>query len=147
MKTSQKGLDLIKFFEGLRLNAYLCPAGKRTIGYGHLMKITDEPQITEQEAENILKKDLEYFETEIMKMVKVPLSQNQFDAIVSFTFNLGVGSLGSSTLLQKINNKLFLDCPVELVKWSFIGKERSAGLLKRRLIESCLFLGLDYKLS
>lgn len=147
MKISDKGLELIKFFEGLRLEAYFCPAGLETIGYGHVLKKGDPKKITESEANQILKKDLEYFETEVKNMLKVQVSQNQFDALVSFAFNLGPASLKTSTLLNKLNTKQPLECIVEFLKWTLIGKERSFGLLKRRIIEASMFMGIPYNLS
>lgn len=138
--TSKKGLELIKNFEGLRLNAYYCPAGKLTIGYGHLVNDNEPREITEDVANNLLKQDLETYEAEVRNMVKIPISQGQFDALVSFAFNLGVGSLKTSTLLTHLNSKKIIDAALEFPRWCYVGNEKSLGILKRRLAEATLFL-------
>ena len=143
MKVSQQGLELIKYFEGLRLERYFCPAGKPTIGYGHVMKTGEPIKITQEEAEELLKKDLEVFEKELMNLVQVPISQNQFDALLSFIYNLGSKQLGNSTLLTRLNNGFFLECPSEFLRWKHIGQTPSLGLLKRRLREASLFMGIN----
>ena len=101
METGQKGINLIKKYEGLALKAYLCPANVLTIGYGHTGKdVIPDMQINEVTAEQILKRDLEKFEKAVDRLVTSKINQNQFDALVSFTFNLGEGNLKSSTLLN-----------------------------------------------
>ena len=106
MNTSDAGLKLIRSFEGLRLKAYRCPAGIWTIGYGHTTaagppEVREGMRITAAEAEAILKRDLERFEAAVSAMVKVPLTQAQFDVLVSFAFNCGTAALRRSTLLKR----------------------------------------------
>ena len=104
MKTGEKGIELIKQFEGCKLTAYLCPAKVLTIGYGHTKNVKKGQVITQLEADNLLKEDLTTFEKGITTLVRSNINQNQFDALVSFAFNLGLGNLKSSTLLKKVNN-------------------------------------------
>jgi lysozyme len=107
MKTSEKGIDLLKVLEegkGFSSKSYICSAGKRTIGYGHVILLDDniiEP-ITEDQAEDILEKDVSAAENAINKYVKVPLTQNQFDALVCFVFNVGRTNFKTSTLLKSL---------------------------------------------
>ena len=103
MKTSQKGIELIKRYEGFRAEAYLCPAGIWTIGYGHTADVHEGDSIDGDTAEDFLREDLTSAEGAVEKYVKVPLKQGQFAALVSFTFNLGAGNLYNSTLLKKVN--------------------------------------------
>lgn len=141
MKVNQKGIDLIKNFEGLRLKSYRCPAGVWTIGYGHTGKDVFEGMIiTEAEAESILKKDLEKFEQGVEKAVDVPLSEDQFSALVSFSFNLGLGNLSGSTLLKDLNKKEYQAAADEFPKWRKAGGKVLEGLVKRRAAERDLFL-------
>ena len=103
--TGQAGVDLIKEFEGCRLDAYVCPAGVLTIGYGHTgSDVTPGMTITAAEAEALLKQDLQKFEQAVNHLIKVRLNQNEFDAIVSFTFNCGAGALDSSTFKRRMNS-------------------------------------------
>jgi len=102
---SEKGIELIKHFEGFKLEAYKCSAGVWTIGVGHTgPDVTEGLQISEIQAEELLKKDLRRFEQAITERVKVPINQNQFDALVSFAFNVGISALSSSTLLRLLND-------------------------------------------
>ena len=123
MKTSDAGLKLIMQFEGLRLKAYRCPAGVWTIGYGHTSaagapEVRDGMRISAQEAEAILKRDLAGFEAAVAGMVKTELTQAQFDVLVSFAYNCGVGALKASTLLKRVNAGAFDAVPAELMKWT-----------------------------
>ena len=104
MKITKEGINLIKKFEGLRLEAYLCPAGVWTIGYGHTKGVKKGQVITQLEADNLLKEDLSSFEKGVTSLIKSNINQNQFDSLVSFAFNLGLANLKSSTLLKKVNN-------------------------------------------
>lgn len=145
MTTGKKGLELIKKYEGLRLEAYKCPAGIPTIGYGHTgtvngQKIQMGMKITKDKAEDLLKKDLAVFEKGVSASVKVPLTQTQFDALVSFAYNLGVGSLQSSTLLKLLNQKKYKEAAEEFGKWVKGGGVVLPGLVKRRAEERELFL-------
>lgn len=139
MKTRNK--EIIKQSEGLRLEAYLCPAGVWTIGYGHTGKdVVEGMKITRGEAEKLLEGDLEKFEKDILKMVKVGLTQNQFDALVSFTYNVGGGALKTSTLLKKLNAGDYMGAADEFLKWTKAGGKELPGLVKRRRTERALFL-------
>ncbi|OUV24570.1 MAG: hypothetical protein CBC48_17460, partial [bacterium TMED88] len=102
-RTSQDGIDLIKEFEGLRLESYYCAANVLTIGYGHTSCVYEGQTITEHDAEELLRKDLMWFEQEVCQLINGPLTQHEFDAIVSFTFNVGSGALADSTFRRRMN--------------------------------------------
>jgi lysozyme len=141
MKIGQKGLDLIKSFEGLRLEAYLCPAKIRTIGFGHTGDdVRDGMKITKEEAEKLLQKDLEKFEKTVSESVKVPINRNQFDALVCFSFNVGPGALKSSTLLKLVNENKFKEAADQFIRWNKANGKELAGLTRRRESEKLLFL-------
>jgi len=140
MKTSEQGLSLIKKFEGLRLEAYLCPAGVWTIGYGHTHKVYKGKKITKEEAEKLLKEDLQIFESAICDVVKVPLNQNQFDGIVSFVYNVGIGAFRTSTMLKFINANHFPLAAGQFDRWIYSKGKKLEGLVKRRKEEKELFL-------
>jgi lysozyme len=142
MRTSQVGIDLIKNYEGFSPAIYPCPAGIPTVGYGHVVLKHEKfpPTITKQEAEKILQQDLVQFENSVNNLIKVPLNQNQFDALVSFTFNLGGGALQRSTLRQRLNRGEYRDAANEFTKWVFAGGRRLRGLVRRREAERDLFL-------
>lgn len=147
MKISEAGLKLIMQFEGLRLRAYRCPAGVWTIGYGHTggagaPEVWDGLRISAQEAEAILKKDLAGFETAVAGMVKMELTQAQFDVLVSFAYNCGVGALKASTLLRRVNAGAFDAVPGELMKWTKAKGRELPGLVRRRRAEAALWRGL-----
>lgn len=139
MKISQKGIDLVKHFEGFRDKAYICPAGVLTIGYGHTKNVTKGMVISEKEAEDLLKGDLEHSENVVNKLVEVEITQGMFDALVSFVFNLGEGNFGSSTLLKKLNSKDYYGASEEFQKWRLAGGKVMQGLVKRRSAERDLF--------
>ena len=148
MKTSEAGIDLIKQFEGCKLTAYKCPAGVWTIGYGHTTMageptVVEGMKITAVEAANILKRDLRKFELGVGENVKVPLIQNQFDALVSFAFNCGLGALQKSTLLRKLNAGDYASVPAELMKWTKAGGKELPGLVRRRRAEAGMWRGVD----
>lgn len=147
MKTSQKGLDLIKEYEGLRLNAYLCPAKVWTIGYGHTSAagapaVRRGMKITKARAEEILRADLAKYEAGVLAAVSVPITQGQFDALVSFAYNCGVGALRKSTLLKRVNAKQFDRVPAEFMKWTRGGGKELPGLVRRRRAECALWRGV-----
>jgi lysozyme len=145
METNQKGIDLIKFFEGCKLTAYLCPAGIPTIGYGHTG--TDVTQadvgkktITKEQAEALLISDLPKYEKGVTNNVKSVINQNQFDALVSFVYNLGEGNFKSSTLLKKINaNPNDATIRNEFNKWINSNGKPLSGLVIRRKQEADLY--------
>ena len=147
MIVSKNGLDIIKEFESFRAKPYLCPSGIPTIGYGSTYypdgkKVTlQDKEITEQKAFKILEfianKD---FGSNINKVVKVPLNQNQFDALVSFVYNIGSGNFEKSTILKKVNQSDFIGASLEFEKWNKANGKVLNGLTKRRLAEKELFL-------
>lgn len=143
MKTSQAGIDLIKLFEGFRAEPYLCPAGVATLGYGTTAGVTmDTPPVTEDEAEALLALDLRRFERAVSRLCPVPLTQGQFDALVSFSYNLGAGALQSSTLRRKLLRGDYEGAADEFPRWVYAGRARRlAGLVRRRAAERALFLG------
>jgi len=139
MITGDKGIDLIKRFEGCRLEAYKCSAEVLTIGYGHTGGVKEDDTITQEEADKLLKADVFKFEKNVEDNVKVELNQSQFDALVAWTFNLGVGNLRSSTMLQKLNNEDYTSVPSEMKRWNKAGGKTLDGLIRRRKAESLLF--------
>ena len=136
----KEGINLIKKFEGLRLEAYLCPAGVWTIGYGHTKGVEKGQVITQLEADNLLKEDLSSFEKGVTSLIKSNINQNQFDSLVSFAFNLGLANLKSSTLLKKVNSnsndRTIVD---EFIKWIYAGGKPLEGLKRRRQAEAYLY--------
>ena len=139
MKISQEGLSLIKRFEGCRLEAYKCSANVLTIGYGHTGGVKETDTITQPEADELLEKDVAKFEKYVSSNVKVELNQSQFDALVAWTFNLGVGNLRESTMLKKLNNEDYASVPSEMKRWNKAGGKTLDGLIRRRKAESLLF--------
>lgn len=139
MKISHLGIELIKKFEGCKLTAYLCPAGILTIGYGHTKAVQKGQVITQSQAEELLKQDLKIYEDAVKRNIKVNISQSMFDALVSFTYNLGEGNLRSSTLLRLLNSKDYYGASQEFVRWNKAGGKVLAGLTKRRESERNLF--------
>ncbi len=146
MQISKDCLLLIAEFEGLSLRPYLCPAKKATIGYGNTYykdgkKVTMlDKNITKEEALDLLKVIVDSFAKEVSKLVTSPLNQNQFNAIVSFTYNVGANNLKNSTLLKLINkdpNQLAISN--EFLKWVNAGGEKSKGLERRRIKESQIY--------
>ena len=141
MEISQKGIELIKQFEGCKLNAYRCPAGVLTIGYGHTgVDVKQGMKITQEEAEKLLKKDLTIHCNNVERLVKVPLSQNQFDALVSFEYNVGYGNFSKSTLLGLLNQKKYSEASEQFLRWKYANGKILEGLLRRRQAEKDLFL-------
>ena len=143
MKLSENGQNLIKEFEGLKLKAYRCSSNKLTIGYGHTGKeVFEGMTITKEEADIFFKYDIVRFENAVKRLVKVPLNQNQFDALVSFTFNCGEDAkgLGGSTLLKLLNAGDYTGAAEQFKRWVYSGNVVSLGLQKRRKIEKELFL-------
>lgn len=141
MRTSQKGVSLIKSFEGLRLKSYQDSVGVWTIGFGATRGITAGMAITNEQAERMLVNDIGRFEPEIERLVKVPLSQAQWDALMSFTYNLGAANLGSSTLLKLLNASDYAGTAEQFPRWNKAGGQVLAGLTKRRLAERAMFMG------
>lgn len=141
MNISKNGVDLIKQFEGLKLNAYKCPAGIWTIGWGHTGKdVFKGLKINEKEAQIFLLNDLKIHASYIEKLTKVPLNQNQFDALVSFEYNIGYSAFKNSTLLKLLNQKKYNLAADEFDKWIYANKKKLNGLINRRKKEKELFL-------
>jgi len=150
VRTSQNGIDLVKAFEGLHkvkadgnVRSYRCPAGRWTIGYGHTHGVKSGMTITPEEAEELLVEDLKTAEASVERLVKVDLTQNQFDALVSFVFNLGHGNFANSTLLRKLNRGDYEEAAEEFVRWNKARVDGElkplAGLTRRRTAEAALF--------
>ena len=147
MQISEKGLNLIKKFEGFSSKPYLCSANVPTIGFGStyyengMLVTLDDDSVSEQRATEILKFTTDkMYGSFVNKAVKVKLNQNQFDALVSFAYNLGNGNLQQSTLLKKVNNNDFIGASLEFEKWNKAGGKVLSGLTKRRTAEKELFL-------
>lgn len=138
--TSANGIELITEFEGLKLEAYKDSAGTWTIGYGHTSGVYEGQTITKDKAIEFLKQDIKSAENAVNNLVKVEINQNQFDALVSFTYNLGSGSLSRSTLLEKLNSGDIEGAADEFDRWVFAGGIKLAGLVRRRSTEKALFM-------
>lgn len=140
MRTSQRGLSLIKSFEGLRLQAYQDAVGVWTIGYGTTRGVNAGMKISKEQAERMLLNGVQRFEPEIERLVAVPLSQNQWDALVSFTYNLGSANLESSTLRRLLNSGDYAAAADQFPRWNKAGGKVLPGLVRRRAAERDLFL-------
>jgi lysozyme len=140
-RISQKGIDLIKTCEGLRFRAYKDPIGVVTIGYGHTKTAEMGQIITEKQAEELLRADLRNFEEGVVSRVLGTLKQCEFDALVSFAFNVGLGNLGKSTLLKRVNMGNMDAAADEFLRWNRAGGKVLKGLTIRRKAERRLFLG------
>lgn len=143
MNISQKGLDLIKSFEGFSSTPYKDSGGKLSVGYGHLVRPSEnfDNGLTEEQAQDLLAKDISYAESAVTQAVSVDLTQNEFDALISFTYNLGGKTLLNSTLLKKLNNGDFSEAALEFLRWTHVNGVVIDGLVRRRLAEKELFLG------
>ncbi|MFG6089013.1 lysozyme [Enterobacter soli] len=145
MQTSEKGIALIKEFEGCKLTAYQDSVGVWTIGYGWTQPVDGKPiragmTIKQETAERLLKTGLVSYESDVSRLVKVGLTQGQFDALVSFTYNLGSRSLSTSTLLRKLNAGDYAGAAEEFMSWNKAGGKALKGLTRRREAERALFL-------
>lgn len=139
MQISDKGLSLIKRYEGLRLKAYLCPANVWTIGYGHTHQVKKDDEITEDIATEYLKKDVRWAQSAVDKYVKVELDQHQYDALVSFIFNCGAGAFRKSTLLGMLNEGNYSGAANQFRRWNKAKGRVLRGLTRRRADEAELF--------
>ncbi len=145
MIISQKGIDLIKHYESFKSKAYICPTGHLTIGYGTIIDTKGEnylrtATLSEPEAESLLRMEVKYYQSEVMKLIKL-VNQNQFDALISFAFNCGITNLKNSTLLKIINQDPNSEkIEAEFKKWCHGNGEVLPGLQKRRASESYLYL-------
>jgi len=150
MRTSDRGLDLIKEFEGLELTPYKDPVGIWTVGWGHTGDVGRDP-ITEEEAEELLLADVDLCEILLRRYVAVPLNQNQWDALISFLFNVGPGRKGGksgllelkgggqSTLLRCLNLAYYVGAAEQFERWVYAGGKKLGGLVRRRRAERSLF--------
>ncbi len=144
MKISQEGIALIKKFEGCELEAYKCAAGVLTIGYGHTKGVTDGMQITKAQADEMLVEELATYEAYVSNAVENQLDQCMFDAIVSWTYNLGPTNLLSSTMLKVLNAGEYDEVPAQLKRWNKANGKVLEGLIRRREAEALLFEGKDW---
>ncbi len=140
MKPSNKSIELVKHFEGFESAAYLCPANVWTIGYGRTKNVREGDVITEIRAERDLLEELEEFGEQVLSVVDVELNQNEFDALTSWTYNLGVGNLRSSTLLKKLNAGDKNSVPSEMLRWNKANGKVLNGLTRRRQAEADLWI-------
>ena len=144
MKISQEGLSLIKKFEGCKLESYRSSADVLTIGYGHTQGVFEGYKITQEKADELLQDDVCKFEVYVDYAVDSKLNQNQFDALVAWTFNLGPGNLRESTMLKVLNNGDYESVPREMKRWNKAAGKTLDGLIRRRLAESLLFEGKEW---
>lgn len=145
MNISLKGLTLIKEFEGLKLRSYRLNGEKWTIGYGHTTSVKKGDAITPKQAEIFLHEDITLIVKRLNQLITVTVTQNQFDVLCSFVFNIGVGAFSTSTLLKKLNAGDYHGAAEEFTKWCYVTrvgtKIISSGLLNRRQQEKALFEG------
>lgn len=138
MRISSKGLNLIKYYEGFSETVYVCPGGHKTYGFGHKDNtVRDDFKITVEQAELLLRSDLKSIE---IMLNGYDLTQNEFDALCSFVYNVGEGAFISSTLRRKIINCDYNGAAKEFDRWVFAGGKVCKGLIKRRNAEKNLFL-------
>ncbi len=144
LKSSQRIIDFIATYEKFSEKIYLDANNKETIGYGHLLLEGEREKfkngITKQEAKKLMEADLEIAENAIKRLVKVPLTQNQFDALVSFVFNVGMGNFRRSTMLELLNQGKYEEASFEFLKWIKSGGKILPGLQRRRSDERKIFL-------
>lgn len=139
--TSKNGIEFIKYFEGFKPTKYLCPGGCLTIGYGHTLLPNEYyEKISIREARQLLIKDLHKTERAVLRYINVAINYRQFDALVSFAYNLGAAGLQRSTLRQKLNYGLYKEAADEFLRWVYIGTQKVPGLIRRRTAERKLFL-------
>lgn len=142
--SSRNGLPLVRQFEGCKLTAYLCPAGVPTIGYGRTRGVKLGQKITQVQADTWVEQEYDEFEAAVRKLLRVPVSDNQLGALVSFAYNLGTGALAGSTLLRKLNAGDYKGAAAQFASWDKArvnGALRALpGLTKRRAAEAALFL-------
>jgi GH24 family phage-related lysozyme (muramidase) len=139
-----EGLALIKRFESFSPTVYVCPAGYETIGYGHVVLDGERERfangISEHEAEDLLRRDAGIAERAVLRLIAVPLTDGQFDALASFVFNVGAGGLQRSTLRRKVNREEHGEVPAEFMKWIWAGGRKLKGLVRRREAEARAYL-------
>ena len=140
---TDEGLALMKRFEGFSPTIYTCPGGWPTIGYGHVVREGErgrfEGGVSEDEAEELLRRDVGVAERAVLRLIAVPLTDGQFDALVSFTFNLGSGALQRSTLRRKVNREDHGAVPAEFRKWVWASGRKLKGLVRRQEAETVIY--------
>jgi lysozyme len=146
MNISQEGISLIKKFEGCELEAYKCAAGVWTIGYGHTKDVKEGDSILKEDAESMLVHELQKYCNDVDIAVKVDLKQNEFDALVSWTYNLGLTNLNSSTMLKVLNEGKHDEVPAQMKRWNKASGQVKQGLVRRREAEALMFEGKDWSL-
>ena len=144
MKISQEGLALIKYFEFCELEAYMCPAGVWTIGYGHTKDVKEGARINKDEANHLLLEEMQEYEKYINDMVEVDLNQSQYDSLCAWIYNLGPTNFGNSTLLKVLNEGKYDEVPQQIKRWNKAGGEVLNGLIRRREAEALLFQGKEW---
>ena len=144
MQISKEGLALIKFFEGCELEAYKCPAGVWTIGYGHTKDVKEGDTINKDEANHLLEEEMIEYESYIDDMVDVELNQSQYDALCAWVYNLGPSNLGSSQLLKVLNEGKYEEVPQQIKRWNKANGEVLTGLIRRREAEALLFQSKEW---
>ena len=142
---TDEGLRLIKRFEGFSPTIYICPAGWPTIGYGHVVKDHERGRfvggIERDVGTAVLRTDVKVAERAVLRLIRTGLDDGQFDALVSFAFNLGAGALQRSTLRRKINREEHLAVPAEFRRWVWAGGRKLKGLVRRRKAEAAMYAG------
>jgi len=138
-RINKSGVELIKDYEGLHLTPYLCPAKIWTIGYGHTRTVRAGMKLSQVQAERLLEDDLRLVEKAVARLVQVPLNDNQFAALVSFAFNVGITNLEKSTLLRLLNRGWYEQVPAQLTRWNRASGEVLGGLSRRRAAEARLW--------
>ena len=140
MHASQTAIAIIKKYEGFQWLPYRCPAGYWTVGYGHVLALHEAHlPITHEQAEQLLQQDVRRAERSVNALVTVLLAQPQFDALVSFVFNLGSGAFERSALRRAVNRRAHEDVPAQLMRWVYAGGRKMVGLQRRRAEESMLY--------
>ena len=140
---TDRGVALIKRHEGFVAAPYRCPAGYLTVGYGHVLLPGErfEEGVNERQAEQLLEADVRQAEQAVLRLITAPLADGQFDALVSFTFNVGAGALQRSTLRACVNDSRHDDVPDQLMRWVWAGGRRLKGLVARRADEAAMYAG------
>ncbi len=144
MNISEEGISLIKKFEGCKLEAYQDAVGVWTIGYGHTKNVQEGQVIKQEEAESMLLHELLEYCDYVEKAVEVDLTQNQFDALVSWTYNLGPNNLNRSTMLKVVNANNMGEVPTQIKRWNKAGGKVLDGLVRRRKAEALMFEGKNW---
>ena len=141
--TGTAGIELIRAFEGFSATPYICPAGILTVGYGHVVADGEsfEEPLSPEEGEALLRADLPRYERAVCRLIEVPLADRCFDALASFTFNLGEGALAASTLRRLVNAGRLEEAAPQFDRWVFAGARKLPGLVRRRAAERALWEG------